>query len=483
MDIPDTGVRGDIEAYLAVCEGTRLVPEDWLAVAQMLRKGKKASEALSWVEKELHLGRRRSDGSARGELEDLERGLLKKLGRGEDALQLAWKERERWPDEITYKKLMRYVPRESREAWHAKAIEAASKTAPCYAIPFLTCTFPSGHPTWSETQGNAFVRQAAEFARQNGFRPPSMEGLYADDRTRADDLGVPRPYPLGATCPVQAQAHRSVPRPRRGLACGNAPWTEWGEGGRRGSRSARPPAPGVHRRHGCLFATPVGGHGSCSLPSRSSSMPASTRPSIAPHRVDRVPSLIHDGTSAPHTRDRSWRENRRFGWSSPAPVAKLRTFPCGGLAVDFETDVQLQPGSPQPDLSVSTGRLRVVVQPYVVKRGEETFGLIRLWLDGELTVRTIEVLSRICVDLRRRGARRFLVDGTRLADIDAGGVRWLLDQLDILRLWDGDLRMVNVAGKVRLLLELMEVRAILAPEGKAELAMRQLALAPEAAQT
>ncbi len=150
--------------------------------------------------------------------------------------------------------------------------------------------------------------------------------------------------------------------------------------------------------------------------------------------------------------------------------------------MQLETDVQIQPGSPQPDLSVAVGPLRIIVQPYIVKRGEESFGLIRLWLDGELTERTIEVLSRISVDLRRRGARRFLVDAARLHDIDAGGVRWLLDQLDTLRLWGGDLRMTNVSGRVRLLLDLMDVRGILSPEGEAELALRQLALAPEAAQ-
>ncbi len=147
--------------------------------------------------------------------------------------------------------------------------------------------------------------------------------------------------------------------------------------------------------------------------------------------------------------------------------------------MSLENDVQIQPGSPQPDLSVASGPLRIIVQPYIVRRGEESFGLIRLWLDGELTERTLDVMSRISVDLRRRGARRFLVDAHRLPDIDAGGVRWLLDQLDTLRLWDGDLRMTNVSGKVRLLLDLMDVRRVLAPEGDAEVALRQLALAPE----
>ncbi len=51
---------------------------------------------------------------------------------------------------------------------------------PSRAIPeadfnelILARTFPSGHATWTEEQGHAFVWQGAEFARQNGFRPPS----------------------------------------------------------------------------------------------------------------------------------------------------------------------------------------------------------------------------------------------------------------------------------------------------------------------
>lgn len=142
-------------------------------------------------------------------------------------------------------------------------------------------------------------------------------------------------------------------------------------------------------------------------------------------------------------------------------------------------DVQIEPGSPQPDLSTPTGPLRIIVQPYFVRRGNDSVGVIRLWLDGALTLRTIDALSRTITELRKRGARRFALDAGRLADLDAAGVRYLLDAVDALRLWEGDLRILNVHGKVRLLLDLMEVRRLLSPEGEAEEQLRQLALAPQ----
>ena len=142
-------------------------------------------------------------------------------------------------------------------------------------------------------------------------------------------------------------------------------------------------------------------------------------------------------------------------------------------------DVQIEPGSPQPDLSTPTGPLRIIVQPYFVRRGNDSVGVIRLWLEGELTARTVGALSRTIMELRKRGARRFALDAGRLADLDAAGVCCLLDSVDALRLWEGDLRIINVLGKVRLLLDLMDVRRILSPEGEAEEHLRQLALAPQ----
>ncbi len=142
-------------------------------------------------------------------------------------------------------------------------------------------------------------------------------------------------------------------------------------------------------------------------------------------------------------------------------------------------DVQIEPGSPQPDLSTPTGPLRIIVQPYFVRRGNDSVGVIRLWLEGVLTARTVGTLANTVMDLRRRGARRFALDGGRLADLDAAGVGYLLDAVDALRLWEGDLRILNVHGKVRLLLDLMDVRTLLSPEGEAEEHLRQLALSPQ----
>jgi uncharacterized Zn finger protein len=59
----------------------------------------------------------------------IKRGLLKSLGRRDEALQLAWEEFRDHPGEYSYADLMGCVPAAERAAWHAKAMEAA-ETAP-----------------------------------------------------------------------------------------------------------------------------------------------------------------------------------------------------------------------------------------------------------------------------------------------------------------------------------------------------------------
>jgi len=57
----------------------------------------------------------------------MERALLAKIGRPEDALQSAWSEFEAHPSTFTYKELMRYVPVNEKKTWHQKAMEASEK--------------------------------------------------------------------------------------------------------------------------------------------------------------------------------------------------------------------------------------------------------------------------------------------------------------------------------------------------------------------
>lgn len=55
----------------------------------------------------------------------LKRGLLAKLGRGNEALEAAWAEYREQPSKYSYDDLMKYVPKAERAAWHEEAIEAA----------------------------------------------------------------------------------------------------------------------------------------------------------------------------------------------------------------------------------------------------------------------------------------------------------------------------------------------------------------------
>ena len=65
-----------------------------------------------------------SPGSAL-ELRNLKRALLKRLGRPDDARELAWAEFQAHPFRFTYEELMRYVPRQDRAQWFDRAMAAA----------------------------------------------------------------------------------------------------------------------------------------------------------------------------------------------------------------------------------------------------------------------------------------------------------------------------------------------------------------------
>jgi uncharacterized Zn finger protein len=110
-----------------LCEETELTAADALAIAKMLQARRKPAEALTWVERGLALGGRTPGSLADHDLRLLERELLRKVGRGADALAAAWREFEQHPDKYTYEELVRYVPAAERAAWHAKAMDAAVK--------------------------------------------------------------------------------------------------------------------------------------------------------------------------------------------------------------------------------------------------------------------------------------------------------------------------------------------------------------------
>jgi uncharacterized Zn finger protein len=120
--------RGDVRAYVALCEQSALSAQDCLAVATMLKAKRKLDEALAWVDRGLAVHTKQPHGSIGGYgLAKLKRELLMNLGRGGDAIEEAWTEFRENPSTFSYAELMRFVPRAERAGWHAKAMDAAER--------------------------------------------------------------------------------------------------------------------------------------------------------------------------------------------------------------------------------------------------------------------------------------------------------------------------------------------------------------------
>ncbi len=118
----------DADAYIALCDQTRLETKDCKAIAEIYRNRRRFKDALSWVERGLEVARLdRRKSYEEDELRELERVLLAKLGRPGDALQSAWSEFEAHPATFTYKELMRYVPAKEKTVWHQRAMETSEK--------------------------------------------------------------------------------------------------------------------------------------------------------------------------------------------------------------------------------------------------------------------------------------------------------------------------------------------------------------------
>ena len=116
----------NLAAYVALADETGLTAQDCHAVASLLVKRRKPDEALAWVERGLDLDRKTPHGStASYGLARLQRELLTKLNRGNEALEAAWADFRMHPSKYTYGDLMKYVPAAERAAWHEKAMEAA----------------------------------------------------------------------------------------------------------------------------------------------------------------------------------------------------------------------------------------------------------------------------------------------------------------------------------------------------------------------
>ena len=118
--------RKDIKAYLALCENVGLTPKDCEEIAKLYQVKQQFSDALIWTEKGLNLEKkRRWPNQSSFSLKDLKRTLLHKLGREDDAFQMAWSEFRNYPSAIRYDELMKYVPESDLKEWHEKAMDEA----------------------------------------------------------------------------------------------------------------------------------------------------------------------------------------------------------------------------------------------------------------------------------------------------------------------------------------------------------------------
>jgi len=116
----------DIAAYVALAGETGLTAQDCHAVATLLAARRKPDEALAWVERGIDLDRKTPLGSMAGYgLARLRRELLTRLGRGNEALDIAWAAFREHPGKYSYDDLMKLVPKAGRRAWHEKAMDAA----------------------------------------------------------------------------------------------------------------------------------------------------------------------------------------------------------------------------------------------------------------------------------------------------------------------------------------------------------------------
>jgi tetratricopeptide (TPR) repeat protein len=123
----------NIAAYVALAGQTGLMPQDCLALGKLLAT-RSPDKALVWVEHGLALDRKsKVRYTAAYDLDHLQRELLTKLGRHDEALEAAWADFREHPSKYSYDDLMKFVPNATRPEWHEKALDAA-KSADLHSL-------------------------------------------------------------------------------------------------------------------------------------------------------------------------------------------------------------------------------------------------------------------------------------------------------------------------------------------------------------
>ena len=115
------------KAYAALCDRLGISPRDCERLAEMEKSKRRWDKAMAWVEKGLALEPTRNwHNECSHSLDHMGQELLAKLGRTEEALELAWQKFQDYPSAFRYEDLMKYVPAKDRTAWHAKAMQGAT---------------------------------------------------------------------------------------------------------------------------------------------------------------------------------------------------------------------------------------------------------------------------------------------------------------------------------------------------------------------
>ena len=129
----------DIGEFVAICEKTGFSPKDCERLARMAMSQKHWDKAWHWVEKGLALKPAphwfHESAFHLANMTNLKPELLHHLGRGEDALALAWDKFQKNPNEYDYEQLMRYVSESEKSTWRERAMSAAEKATLGNFIP------------------------------------------------------------------------------------------------------------------------------------------------------------------------------------------------------------------------------------------------------------------------------------------------------------------------------------------------------------
>lgn len=116
--------KGDVNSYIEFVQKMGVIPEDCEEIAKILKKKKKYTDALKWVEKGLKLSSKKENSSFSSyELMDLKKELLHKLGNNDEVLNMAWNDFKKRPSNFSYRDLIKYIPEKNKKDWHEKVMD------------------------------------------------------------------------------------------------------------------------------------------------------------------------------------------------------------------------------------------------------------------------------------------------------------------------------------------------------------------------